>query len=505
VHVLDRWEISGINRKLQLKPLAWETQGDVEVACELLLILKWGGELTSLGARQAMELGDSFRNSTYPDVGGGGLLRLHSTFRHDLKIKTSDEGRVMKTAAAFAKGFLELEGDLTPILVSLVHKERTSGMMLDHSGNKDIKKVLLLCCFALAVQLPDSLLLLLTLYSLGQDMDRCKDYIKQLMDIDRDLTDAEILTLVPAEQISVVGALKKLRNPKARLEELLKHIAAVVQQLERLVSLYGDVMDSRISDSEREKDCGDAELIYSHRAHAFSSSDDGDGHSDTDSVTSDPAIFSGMTGPPIKKATPHAPPPNVQRHPPLIPKRSLPKDPSRAARGETILLMLDRWRKLYKDLYNEKKGGFNVTKIPDVHDAARYDCLHNNHMNLTGMAELYNLSKACADCVVPQEYGIGSKDKLMIGSKMCSALMEKIKYDLIIARSDNEVDMRYNLDLRHAEVRTCAKFPSHLPIFGALLLNPSPLSSFRTCPSTLWDEECGRGSTSPARVTFTLY
>lgn len=53
----------------------------------------------------------------YPDVAGGGILRLHSTFRHDLKIKTSDEGRVMKTAAAFAKGLLELEGDLPPILV----------------------------------------------------------------------------------------------------------------------------------------------------------------------------------------------------------------------------------------------------------------------------------------------------------------------------------------------------------------------------------------------------
>jgi Histidine phosphatase superfamily (branch 2) len=60
----------------------------------------------------------------YPDAKGGGILRLHSTFRHDLKIKTSDEGRVMKTAAAFAKGLLELEGDLPPILVSLVHKEK---------------------------------------------------------------------------------------------------------------------------------------------------------------------------------------------------------------------------------------------------------------------------------------------------------------------------------------------------------------------------------------------
>lgn len=52
----------------------------------------------------------------------------------------------MNTAAAFAKGFLELEGELTPILVSLVSKERDSGnessgvMMLDHTGNKNIKR-----------------------------------------------------------------------------------------------------------------------------------------------------------------------------------------------------------------------------------------------------------------------------------------------------------------------------------------------------------------------------
>ena len=32
-----------------------------------------------------------------------GLLRLHSTYRHDLKIYSSDEGRVQMTAAAFAR------------------------------------------------------------------------------------------------------------------------------------------------------------------------------------------------------------------------------------------------------------------------------------------------------------------------------------------------------------------------------------------------------------------
>ena len=31
------------------------------------------------------------------------FLRLHSTYRHDLKIYASDEGRVQMTAAAFAK------------------------------------------------------------------------------------------------------------------------------------------------------------------------------------------------------------------------------------------------------------------------------------------------------------------------------------------------------------------------------------------------------------------
>jgi inositol-hexakisphosphate/diphosphoinositol-pentakisphosphate 1-kinase len=123
-----------------------------------------GGNLTRLGEKQSINLGQRLRHEMYPDANGGGILRLHSTFRHDLKIKTSDEGRVMKTAAAFAKGLLELEGDLPPILVSLVHKEKGmctkrgglsmdpvltlalyyscnagSFHMLDPSGNKEVK------------------------------------------------------------------------------------------------------------------------------------------------------------------------------------------------------------------------------------------------------------------------------------------------------------------------------------------------------------------------------
>ena len=72
---------------------------------------------------QAEALGNVFRTVMYPRYGpaGGGLLRLHSTYRHDLKIYSSDEGRVQTSAAAFTQGLLDLEGDsLTPILVRCV-------------------------------------------------------------------------------------------------------------------------------------------------------------------------------------------------------------------------------------------------------------------------------------------------------------------------------------------------------------------------------------------------
>lgn len=118
--VLERWKFAGINRKVQFKPRRHYTPPSSSgEKSEILMILKWGGDLTQTGKVQGEELGKSFRNKLYP-VEEGGVLRLHSTFRHDLKIFTSDEGRVQMTAAAFAKGFLELEGDLTPILVSLV-------------------------------------------------------------------------------------------------------------------------------------------------------------------------------------------------------------------------------------------------------------------------------------------------------------------------------------------------------------------------------------------------
>jgi inositol-hexakisphosphate/diphosphoinositol-pentakisphosphate 1-kinase len=100
----------------------------------LLLVLKWGGELTADGRVQAEELGTAFRKlypggTTKHDSSKTGFLRLHSTYRHDLKIYASDEGRVQMTAAAFAKGLLALDGELAPILVQMVKSANTNGLL----------------------------------------------------------------------------------------------------------------------------------------------------------------------------------------------------------------------------------------------------------------------------------------------------------------------------------------------------------------------------------------
>jgi hypothetical protein len=42
------------------------------------------------------------------------------------------------------------------------------------------------------------------------------------------------------------------------------------------------------------------------------------------------------------------------------------------------------------------------------------------------------------------------EEKRILGSHMCQALLEKIKYDLLIARGNESFDVRYNLDVAHA-------------------------------------------------------
>ncbi|CRG95807.1 acid phosphatase, putative [Plasmodium gallinaceum] len=129
--ILERGDgFTGINRKIQLKPLDLVIVNDKVIVTKILVVAKWGGELTRMGRRQSENLGKRFRATLYPGDSDG-LLRLHSTFRHDFKIFTSDEGRCQITSAAFTKGFLDLDGELTPILVAMVIRNSKAHSLLD--------------------------------------------------------------------------------------------------------------------------------------------------------------------------------------------------------------------------------------------------------------------------------------------------------------------------------------------------------------------------------------
>ena len=55
-----------------------------------------------------------------------------------------------------------------------------------------------------------------------------------------------------------------------------------------------------------------------------------------------------------------------------------------------------------------------------------------------------------ADCVVPQEYGTTETEKRSVGVKICRSLLEKIRFDLNIARTDNKADMRYMINMDYS-------------------------------------------------------
>ncbi|XP_064412742.1 inositol hexakisphosphate and diphosphoinositol-pentakisphosphate kinase 2 isoform X1 [Latimeria chalumnae] len=361
---------SGINRKVQLTYLphgcpktSSEEEDSQRDEPSLLLVLKWGGELTPAGRVQAEELGRAFRcmypggQGDYAGFPGCGLLRLHSTYRHDLKIYASDEGRVQMTAAAFAKGLLALEGELTPILVQMVKSANMNGLLDSDSD------------------------------SLSSCQQRVKAHLHEILQKNRDFTCEDYEKLAPTGSISLIKSMQMIKNPVKTCDKVYFFIQSLTSQIRW-----------RMEDPKS----ADIQLYHS----------------------------------------------------------------------ETLELMLRRWAKLEKD-FKMKNGRYDISKIPDIYDCIKYDVQHNGSLKLENTMELYTLSKALADIVIPQEYGISKPEKLEIAKGYCIPLIRKIRSDMQRTQDDdtvNKLDPVYSRGVMSPErhVRTRLYFTSESHVHSLL-------------------------------------
>ncbi|XP_036424284.1 inositol hexakisphosphate and diphosphoinositol-pentakisphosphate kinase 2 isoform X21 [Colossoma macropomum] len=361
---------SGINRKVQLTYLpngqpkaSSEEEDSLKEGPSLLLVLKWGGELTPAGRVQAEELGRAFRcmypggQGDYAGFPGCGLLRLHSTYRHDLKIYASDEGRVQMTAAAFAKGLLALEGELTPILVQMVKSANMNGLLDSDSD------------------------------SLTDCQQRVKARLHEIMQKNQDFTEEAYQKLAPTGSPSLVNSMKIIGNPVKTCDQVYALIQSLTCQIRK-----------------RLEDPKSANLQLYH--------------------------------------------------------------------SETLELMLQRWSKLERD-FRMKSGRYDISKIPDIYDCVKYDTQHNSSLGLDNMLELFRLSRALADIIIPQEYGINKLEKLDIASAYCLPLIKKIQLDLQRTHEDEAVNKLHPLYSRGVmspgrHVRTRLYFTSESHVHSLL-------------------------------------
>ncbi|ONM37418.1 Phosphoglycerate mutase-like family protein [Zea mays] len=181
------------------------------------------------------------------------------------------------SAAAFAKGLLDLEGELTPILVSLVSKDSS---MLDGLQDGTI------------------------------DINEAK---AQLHDI---ITSSEVAHY--NEPMEFPWMVDGARVPK-NAAQLLTDLAELTKEITAQVKM--------LSDDEDEK----------------------------------AAIGSDSPNPPYDIAK-------------ALGKAEIDTDRLLAGLpcgSESFLLMFARWKKLERDLYNERKKRFDTTQIPDIYDSCK--------------------------------------------------------------------------------------------------------------------------------------
>ena len=389
--ILERnLNFEGLTRKIQLRPIEWNEIIDPNTSTKsykitkALLIMKWGGHITHSGIEQAKILGQTFRTQFYPSSEKGeGLLRLHNTYRHDLKCYSSEEGRCLKSAAAFLQGLLQLEGNLIQIIYSMVWKDEKINKLLDVDST-----------------------------SIETNRKEVKFKLNEFCNYNGHLK--EKYTNYVAEDDM------KLQKPFINLAEKIDNFHSKMMDVHKLLGKIIDYLSTKIDVKEKEKE--DKTYFIKSKKSTLSRYDSYDNTKTEKKKSKEEKALKGRSND-IKSSL------NINDS-----NRNASKANKKIffdCEEEKVILIYKRYFKLYNDFYDSKKNKFDISKIPDIYDNIKYDIIHNRTIIGETAIELYQEITILAEFVMPLEYGIKIDEKIKIGIKFIKPLLNKIYNDLL--------------------------------------------------------------------------
>ena len=467
--VLERnIHFDGLTRKIQMKPLDFSETIDEKTGKKImkvtkaLLILKWGGSLTHAGIEQAYKLGRTFLCRLYPSnqENEDGLIRLHLTYRHDLKCYSADEGRCLKTSASFLKGLLKLDGPIIPIISSMVRQDEDVNKLLDDSESihefKGKIKEKLSECLNYDGNLKDKFYSLFDKESVCPDEDELSDTDKEVeenisssasgdFEDDKKMREEELKDRYKNEN-SLNKLMEKIGNPLNRLKQILSLMKKVIKNLQSYISSDYDssyfITDkSQIVKREFDTDFNKKKLIVKILGEDLNVEPI---HEDIDPNLSErkfseKAISQNLEEKIVnleKKGQTN----DIESEKESYDKETIQilNEANFDCKDENIILIYKRYVKLKNDFFNQKKNLFDISKIPDIYDNIKYDIIHNkNLINESGYL-LFDIVSLLANFVMPFEYGITKEEKINIGLKIIKPLLKKMYSDLNVILQSNQ-------------------------------------------------------------------
>ena len=416
----DQDQITALSRKVQLRPTKFSTAEDGKIAVkQVLVIVKYGGQLTDFGFKQADLLGKYYHQYLYPPDTSSNLS-LHSSFAHDIKYYASDEGRVQMSAAVFAKSFLDLDDDeIIPIMYALVWNDARSNALLEFSAPESLK--------------PEKL------------------HIAEILNADVDFSDAaldqtQIFGSLTVEQLLETG-IDAVGNPLQRLHELRAAI-------ERLCCVLEDHCRSR------------SQAGVTPPPLANSSGSNGSGHD--------------FPGSPLPVAV-----------------------TQQVSRASTLAMRsVGTWRAFRRTFYDAHTDRFDVFRVPEIADCARFNAIHFDDI-VPEFRAVWDAARPLYYWIVPNTYGLTTGSKISISEQIIRPLVDKLKSDLTAIRtktrlqtvsrfyfsSESHMNPLYNF-FEHRMQRTIAgqRFQDYISQFVVKLYENTwlPVSHPRRFTVDLW-------------------